>query len=389
MNVLQVTPAFWPATYWGGPIHSVFSQCNALAALPGVNLRVLTTDAAGPKLSQRVDIAEYPARYPGGYDVYFTRRLIGREFAIGLIARVWPMVRWADVVHLNYTYSVPTIPTLIACRLLRKPLVWSPHGALQATHEWASTRRPSLKKIWEHVCSVLMPRNCVLHVTSAEERTASLARLPAARSIEIPIGVDIPDIPPTRTWLPDGTLRLLFIGRLDPKKGIENLLMALGQLHDSTISLEICGSGDPRYTSKLAGLVDSLGLGRRVGFRGHVESELKSKAFLEADVCVIPSHTENFGIVVAEALAYGVPVIASRGTPWKDVESRGCGLWVDNSPESLANSIKAVRHLNIEEMGEKGREWMKESFDWNSIAQRTFTLYQELLMEPWPEERGS
>jgi glycosyltransferase involved in cell wall biosynthesis len=87
---------------------------------------------------------------------------------------------------------------------------------------------------------------------------------------------------------------------------------------------------------------------------------------------------ESFGMVVAEALAHGVPVIASRNTPWREMESKGCGLWVDNSPESLASSVNAIRHLNLEEMGMKGREWMRESYCWNSIAKRTMTLYRDL-----------
>src|SRR5690349_13182357 len=101
MKVLQVTPAFYPATFWGGPMHSLFGLCNGLARIPNVQLNVLTTDTAGPKLHQSVDVTGHPMHYSQGYDVWFSRRRLGASFAPGLFARLPAMIRWADVVHLT------------------------------------------------------------------------------------------------------------------------------------------------------------------------------------------------------------------------------------------------------------------------------------------------
>jgi hypothetical protein len=76
MKVLQVTPTYYPATYWGGPIFSTHALCNALATRHDIELRVLTTDAAGPKRAQRLKADAFPTRFPAGYDVYFTRRIL-------------------------------------------------------------------------------------------------------------------------------------------------------------------------------------------------------------------------------------------------------------------------------------------------------------------------
>jgi len=379
MRVLHVTPTFWPATYWGGPIVSVYGLCNALAAVPKINLRVLTADAAGPWRSQRVDVDNFPSRYPAGYEVYFTRRLACGAIAPGLLARLWGMIRWADVVHLTATYSFPTIPTLAICHLLNKPLVWSPRGGLQAAHQWQGASKPVLKKIWEWACSAVMPRRCVLHVTSDAEKAASRARLPKVELAIIPNGVDVPDDLPLRGWLPGGIMRALYLGRLDPSKGIENLLDALSLIDDEAVRLDVYGTGEPGYSRTLVRRASDMGLGDRVRFHGHVEAEEKTRAFLAADLCVAPSHSENFGMVVVEALAHGIPVIASRGTPWEGLAEHQCGRWVENDPASLANAITYMRAHDLEAMGRNGRAWMEREFSWQEIAERMLILYESVI----------
>src|SRR6185503_4634322 len=135
---------------------------------------------------------------------------------------------------------------------------------------------------------------------------------------------------------------LLYIGRLDPKKAIDNLLRALAKLRDDKIHLRICGSGQPDYLSYLQDLRRDLALEGSVTFVGAVEGAAKMQEFLSADTLVLPSHTENFGMVVAEALAHGTPVIASRGSPWPELEERGAGYWVTNDPQSLAEAVRRI-----------------------------------------------
>lgn len=376
MKILHVTPAYYPATYWGGPIYSVYGLCNALANIPGVTLRVLTADAAGPKRSDSVQVSNFPERYPGGYEVFFCRRLWGASISPGMLFRLWPMIKWADVVHLNGVYSPPTIPTLLICRILGKPVVWSPHGALQ---RWEGATKPLLKRAWEWACNALVKRGrCILHVTSEQEGADSRARILNATSELIPNGVEIPEGLPDREWLPGGKLRLLYIGRLHPIKGIENLLHALKIFDGHNVSLSIFGSGEESYVNSLKELVRQLGLGGQVWFKGHVDGEGREQAFLGADVCVVPSFSENFGMVVAEALAHGVPVIASKGTPWSGLDNHGCGFWVENDAHSLVQVISRLRGLDLNSMGSCGRHWMKEQYGEDAAAKKVWLLYESL-----------
>jgi glycosyltransferase involved in cell wall biosynthesis len=377
MNVLHVTPTFWPATYWGGPIVSTLGLCNALAALPEIELRVLTTDAAGPSTGQRITAAGFPTRHPAGYDVYYTRRLIGRNVAPGLWMRLWSLVRWADVVHLTGVYSFSTIPTLLLCRILGKPVVWSVRGGLQ---RWKDSKRRFAKAVWEQVCWLLAPASLALHVTSPEEAQAARARAPHVRSVVISNGVMIPM--DTAQPAPGDTFQLVYVGRLHPIKAIENLLEAcrmLNRISFRSWSLTVAGTGDLKYEDSLKRLVAALALGEQVRFIGEVTGDAKAQLFDRADVLILPSHSENFGMAVAEALAHGVPVIAGRGTPWKELEEKRCGLWTDNHPEQLADAIVRMRQMPVRAMGQRGRAWMQRDYSWASKSREMAALYEHLV----------
>jgi glycosyltransferase involved in cell wall biosynthesis len=219
----------------------------------------------------------------------------------------------------------------------------------------------------------------VLHATSNEEAEESRARLRMADCTVIPNGVHVLESGSQRTWMPSGKLRLLYLGRLHPIKGLDNLLAALSHLSPKEASLTICGTGERAYLVFLETRVRELGLLERVRFVGQLEGHAKMRVFVEADVCVVPSHRENFAMVVAEALGSGIPVIASTGTPWRDIERKGAGFWVANDAESLTEAIRSMRSANLEEMGHRGREWMRAEYSWRSVGSRMLQTYQQLL----------
>jgi len=381
MKVLHVIPAYYPATYWGGPMFSVYSLNNALATLPGMELKVLTTDSAGPQASDRLNVRHLVSLY-SNYEVVFGRRIAGDSVSLELLRRMVPLVRQADVVHLTATYSFSTIPVLTICRLLRKPLVWSPRGAILDSYEWEGTRKRRIKRVWEGICDLIVRPGCVtLHVTSENEMNASLVRIPRATAVIVPNGVDALPSLPKRVWMPEGKLRLVFMGRLSPKKGVENLLKAMKLMEsDNTVELAIYGTGDNLYRESLVELAKDLDLlGKSVHFAGHVDGSDKSDAFLNADLCIVPSYTENFCMVVAEALGHGVPVVVSQGAPWADIEVHDCGVWVKNTPEELMQAICTMRTRNLSDMGRNGWEWMKKSYDWDVVADQMHGVYASLL----------
>jgi glycosyltransferase involved in cell wall biosynthesis len=376
LRILHVTPWYAPAWRYGGLVESVRGFARSLARL-GAAVRVLTTDADGR--DARVSAAERAALARADrVQTRYCLRIAGESAAPGLVAALPSLVRWADLVHLHAVYSFPTIPTLACARLLGRPVVWTPHGALQ---RWSGSRRPAFKAAWETACRLATPRGLVLHVTSSEEGRESRGRLGETATVLVPNGVAIPDrLSPIRG---NRRLRLVFIGRLDPKKGIENLLDACAILMRraaAEFTLTIAGAGSPPYEDRLRARVSALAAtGAEIAMVGEVRAECKRRLFENADVVVVPSHTENFAIVVAESLAHGVPVIASTGTPWSELETVGCGLWVANRPEALADAIERIAAMPLAAMGERGRRWMIERYSWTRCARALLACYGDLV----------
>ena len=371
MKILHVVPTFYPATYWGGPIWSTKAICDGVAGLDGVAVRVLTGDAAGPAISDRV------VPVPLGYPVHYARRIAGHCIAPGLLARMPAAIHWADVVHVTGSYNMPVLPAFMLARMMGKPVVWSPRGGLQATADWADAPHLRIKRGFEGIANVLRPQGTVLHVTSAQEATQSVSRLGQIAHAIIPNAVDVPaQIAPRNPR--DGRCRLVFLSRLHPKKGIEALCAAMTRLPPA-FTLDIYGTGDAGYVQMLQARADASG--GRVRLHGHVEGAAKAAAFAQADLFVLPSHSENFGIVVAEALAHGVPVLTTQATPWHDLDRKGCGRCVDLGASDLADEITALAPQDLEQMGARGRAWMRRDFSTRAMRDAFAGLYSDLIQD--------
>ncbi len=372
MNVAHVAPAFHPAHIYGGPTYSAYRLCSALADL-GCEVRVLTTDANGKVATLDVDTGSELELAPN-LRVRYCHRIAQHSVSPVLVRHLPGLIAWADVVHLTAVYNFTTFPTLFACKAGKKGLVWSPRGGFQ---RWEGSTNRRLKSVWESASRLLQPSPLTLHVTSQDEARQSAARFPGANVVVIPNGIDLPA---DANRVASDVMRILYIGRLHPIKGIENLIAASGLLAGWARSwaLTVAGDGAAGYRTQLESMARAAGLGSRVRFVGHANDADKHALFSDADVVVVPSHSENFGIVVAEALSYGVPVIAAKGTPWARLESMECGLWVDNDPQSLADAIRKMDRLPREAMGQRARRWMHEEFSWPQVAARTLEAYQDV-----------
>ena len=371
MRILHVTPAYFPATFWGGPIFSTRMICDEMAKRSGMSVTVLTTDSAGRRVSERVD----PCGAQMAYPVIYTRRLAGQSVAPGLLWHL-PLCVWrSDVVHVTSTYNFPVLPAMLMARLMGKPVIWSPRGAIQATEEWADSPRKGLKRVFHRLARRLAPTRWVMHVTAESERLAVSRSLQGAECALIPNAVDVPDVLPRAAWTPGDPIRLLFLSRLHPKKGLDRLLDAMFDL-PATVTLDICGSGDPDYTATLRRRAADLG--GRVRLLGEVHGAAKAQAFGNADLFVLPSFSENFGIAVAEALAHGLPVLTTTATPWADLEARGCGLSIDPVEGDLAEAVLRLAQGDLRAMGRAGRAWLEADVSVTALGDAFAALYRRV-----------
>ena len=138
---------------------------------------------------------------------------------------------------------------------------------------------------------------------------------------------------------------MLFLSRLDPKKNVEGLLRALNLLpaEFGDLALVVCGDGAVDYSAELRRLADTLGIADRVVWTGRLEGEAKSAALAAADLFLLPSFSENFGIAAVEALAAGLPCVLGRGVAIaEEIQAAGAGVCVDAAPEAIAEGIRRV-----------------------------------------------
>jgi glycosyltransferase involved in cell wall biosynthesis len=145
--------------------------------------------------------------------------------------------------------------------------------------------------------------------------------------------------------------------------------------------LKLAGPNKGGHLAEVMELARQLGIDKSLKYVGEVDGEEKSKLYAEADLFVLPTFSENFGVVVAEALAYGLPVITTRGAPWSDLQTHGCGWWVDIGVEPLVRVLRDAVELGDDKrraMGARGREYVQR-YNWDEIAQQTIEVYRWVL----------
>lgn len=342
-------------------------------------IKVFSTDAAGPSRHDALELPSRRIQFSEGYEVNYFSRIAGHSISLSLLRALPAGIRWADVVHLTGTYSFPTLPTLALARLLRRPVVWSPRGAIQAAHEWRDAPRQRVKRRFEKFAQWLSPSETVLLVTAKSEAVATAARMPGMRVEIVPNSVELPPsrVLDGRQWRPNGRLRLLFLSRVHEKKGVNLLIEAMARLGPK-VELKIYGTGPTFYLEKLALSVASHGLSDQVEFMGHVEGQSKTDAYRNADIFVLPSYSENFGIVVAEAMAHGVPVITTVNTPWTALDAEECGRCVPAEIDSLVAAITDIATNDLAAMGSRGRAWIRRDLTADVTNQNLLGIYRDL-----------
>jgi glycosyltransferase involved in cell wall biosynthesis len=284
-----------------------------------------------------------------------------------------------DLIHSHMLWMAPNYYSGIIADKFKKPYVCSPRGTLS---QWALSQ-----SIWKKKIVLALGQQKALNTVSCFHATAEQeydeikqAGYPMVPCTVIPNGIDIPTLPDREE---KKLQRLTFMSRIHAKKGIDNLIKAWVELQDFFITWEliIVGPDEHKYAKEMKALAKSLGA-KRITFMGEVKGQDKIHLLTNSDLFVLPTHSENFGMVVAEALACKVPVICTKGAPWQGLIDNDAGWWIDIGIEPLKISLKEVMHLSETERAQKGvngREWMKRDFSWDKIAKDMIKTYQWLI----------
>lgn len=314
---------------------------------------------------------------------------IGKSEFMQLLNRINP-----DVFHSNCCWRPMSAWTALWAKKAGYKVVYTPHGMLEP---WIMKRHYWTRKIPAILMFQKKGISCadLVHATAASEKE-NLLRLGWNKNVTV-IGncVQVDQIPMKESW--NRKKSILFLSRVHVKKGINFLIEAVAELKEELkdYTVNIAGPGEESYFKELIAQATHLGLNviregnvlnindssPTINFVGSVFGDVKFKMFRDADMFVLPTHSENFGIVVTEALASGTPVITTKGTPWHELETCHCGWWTEIGTQPLIRALKQFLQCSedkLEDMGHNGRKLVEEQYSSEAIAGQFIRLYESL-----------
>lgn len=384
MRILHVVPSYLPAVRYGGPILSVHGLCKALAAR-GHEVEVFTTNVDGPGDSN------VPLRVPVDLDGvkvwYFPVPIFRRLYwSPKMTAALWRRVASFDIVHTHSVFLWPTWAAAWIARHRHVPYVLAPRGMLvqyliRRKNRW-------LKRLWIALIERHNLANAALiHFTSRiEAEQAEILGVSVQKSCIIPSGIDLPSIAggyqgDLSTSVDAGEKPfLLFVGRINWKKGLDRLFAALPEVPDCR--LVVAGNDEEHYQPGLEALAVRTGVRERISFVGPIYGDEKLALLRRALALVLPSHSENFGNVVLEAMAAGCPVAVTPEVGAADiVRESGAGVVLDGEPAKLGAGIRSLiaDPIALKRMGEKGREFVAHRYTWEVVCLQMEEAYKQAI----------
>ena len=285
-----------------------------------------------------------------------------------------------DIVHVNCCW---TPDCAMIQRLAQKrgyKVVLTPHGMLEPwiikLHYW--TRK--VPALWLYQKAAVQRADCVQ--ATAESERDNLLKLGYNSNIKVVrLGIDADGIEMKNSW--KKTRQILFLSRVHVKKGINFLVEAADVLRNELQGYKIlvAGEGDADYVEAMNRMICDRGLQDIVQLIGGVYGDEKWRLFQTSDFFVLPTHSENFGLAIAESLASGTPVITTVGTPWSDLNSSEAGAWIEIGTEPLVETLRRFLSLTedeLETMGRNGRKLIETKYSAHVMAEQMMEVYKSV-----------
>jgi glycosyltransferase involved in cell wall biosynthesis len=378
MRVLHVIPSIAPR--YGGPSSAVVGMGAALQK-SGVAVQIATTDADGPT---RLRVPYSACVDWGGVPTVFFPRQLTESFKYSRPLASWLTAHVAgfDVVHVHAVFSHACLAAAGACSRRDVPYVVRPLGTLDP---WSLEQKPLRKQVLFHVgVQRMLDRAAAIHyTTNSEQRLAeSAVSMKRERGVVIPLGVDdaLFEYHGPKSEPP----YVLVLGRMHPKKGLETFVEVFLEVSERfpDWKLVIAGDGDADYVAGLKTRVAHVDAHNRVVFSGWLQGQAKIAALSGAALLALPSRQENFGLVVAEALACSTPVLVSTHVNLAhEIAMARAGWVVPLEHVALRETLAAALRDDADRMrrGRAGRELATRCFRWQSVAGQVGRLYRSLL----------
>ncbi|HEY9652747.1 MAG TPA: hormogonium polysaccharide biosynthesis glycosyltransferase HpsP [Coleofasciculaceae cyanobacterium] len=388
MRILQIVPSI--SLVYGGPSQMVQGLSTALAS-QGVEVTVLTTDSNGDVGQPPLDVPLDRPVEQNGYQVRYFRCSPFRryKFSLDLLRWLWEHASEFDLAHIHALFSPVSTAAATVARQRKLPYILRPLGTLDPAD---LRKKRQLKQLY---AALLERPNLAgaagIHFTSTQEAKISERFGTNAPDIVIPLGVTPLAMPPkgqarTQFGIPDNQPLVLFMSRIDTKKGLNLLIPALEKLLAEGLKFRFVLAGtnpqDPNYERQIQEQVKASAISPHTTITGFVTGELKAALLQDADLFVLPSYYENFGIAVAEAMVAGIPVVISDQVYiWEDVQSAEAGWVCPCEVEALTQKLREALQTVGEQQrrGDNARNYALQHYSWDAIAQQTIHTYQDIL----------
>ncbi|MDO1449802.1 glycosyltransferase [Rhodocytophaga aerolata] len=390
MKILHVTPSYFPAVQFGGPIQSVH-LLNKTLVTEGVLVDVFTTNAG---LENFPEFCSRKWKNIDGVKVkYFSYYgYIHYNLSPQLLISLLKAVSEYDLVHITAIWNFPVWAAATACKRAGVPYIISPRGTIYP--ETVDIRSTLLKKIYYKVLAKRCLQNAsAIHYTAIDEQSkvTNFLQLPTA-SFVIPNGIDLneyrnlEEIPPFVSFYPEltGKTYILFLSRINVKKGLDILVKAFFKVsvHFPELMLVIAGPDNEGYGTIIREELNERGMLNKTLFTGMLSGETKLAAYRDAEVFVLPSYSENFGMSVVEAMASATPVIISDKVGIaEDIKKEEAGIIVNTNVENVQEAIIALLADNHKkkEIAENGKKMAKTFYDINAVVKKIILHYKKTI----------
>lgn len=379
-KILQISAAYKPAYIYGGPTMSVAKLCEALANA-GVPIEVLATTANG---QTELEVEPNRVKHVDGVSVSYFKRLTKdhTHFSPALLKALRHKIKQnkMTVVHIHAWWNLVSLLSCQVAKWSRVPVVLSPRGML--TRYTLGNRNAGFKSIIHQLMGKRLLRYCHIHVTSEKEKQDVLHFIQPQSITVIPNLVELSHCELAKPKKSDSVqFRLVFLSRIEEKKGLELLFRALaGSTFDWSLSL--AGSGTATYVQSLQLLSQQLGIAANMKWIGQVKPEDKFEVLAQHDLMVLTSYNENFANVVVESLSVGTPVLLSDQVGLADYvleKKLGwiCTLGVENIGEHLSHAYQAKAER--EQIRQIAPGLIASDFNPTQLVQKYISLYQKVL----------
>jgi glycosyltransferase involved in cell wall biosynthesis len=374
----------------GGVARAVLDFCRVFASL-GHEVTLATSDATDVPTEWREPGAPRPG-LPRVALIDPPRGPLQRVPRTTLDAMAG-LLRDADALHVHEVWSPSSLQCAGVARRAGVPYVVSIHGMLD---DWSMAQKRPKKRMYLALAgNRLLGGAARVHCTARAELDQVRRWLPRDNGVVLPLVMDLadyaalpgPDVARAKFPSIDGDgWKLLFLSRVHPKKGVEVLIRAAAELRrrGRACRVLIAGPGEPAYVASLEALARANGIGDATHVLGMVRGAGKLSLYEAADVFVLPTSQENFGLVLVEALACGAPVVTTRGVDiWQELQAAGAEI-VDARPAAVADAIERIMAADPAVRGRRGRDWVLENLDPARVAAGYVEMYGSIAGEGRP-----